>query len=193
MAGPPESSVKPRISLEGLNLHSPSSILGTPFDVSSPRFEYPFPPGGVESDQVPSITSPVSSMSSGSSMSPIQMMTGFFPSTAPSMAMPIPVPQRHSHRNENSRAFFPTHNKHITKDPPMPPGLAKRRLAAGNSVAAQSPRIDSPRSISEERKASSATSNVTGTQSRRTSLDTARPPSVTVLASSPIPRKTSSS
>lgn len=45
--------MKPHLSLANLSLHSPSSIVGTPFDVE-PRFEYPFPPssGGTDGDSI---------------------------------------------------------------------------------------------------------------------------------------------
>ncbi|KAI0342942.1 hypothetical protein BDW22DRAFT_169568 [Trametopsis cervina] len=98
---------KPLICLSDLSLHSPSAIVGTPFDVS-PRFEYPFPEDSSSSDSsifgpspfIPSYHSPVT----------------FHPS--------IPT----------NRSYSPTHPKHTLRDPPVPPGLAKKRWSVGISM-----------------------------------------------------------
>ncbi|KAJ3479577.1 hypothetical protein NLI96_g8967 [Meripilus lineatus] len=104
-------SDKPHLSLDDLSLHSPSSVLGTPFD-ASPKFEYPFPEsipdqqsGSSPSRRDPSIPAayPI----------PISLLTAS-PITLP--ASPIFEP----------RALVAMHPKLHTRDPPVPPSLSKK-------------------------------------------------------------------
>ena len=94
-----------------LALHSPSDqIVGTPFGVDSPRFEYPFPQSTTNStDSIPSLQGGASSsrFSSSSSLSVL--------SPGPSVLSPL-----------DSRSYSPTHPKMRTEDPPVPPGLMKK-------------------------------------------------------------------
>ncbi|GJE96226.1 hypothetical protein PsYK624_124200 [Phanerochaete sordida] len=105
-------SMKPRLDLSDLSLHSPSSIVGTPFDVS-PRFEYPFPPSGssAEADSYPP--------SLNRMMSPflVPYHSAFLPALPP--PLPLSRPEARSHS--------PTHPKLQHRDPPVPPTLAKKR------------------------------------------------------------------
>ena len=110
-------AIKPRLSLTSLSLHSPSSIVGTPFDVS-PRFEYPFPPsdGNVEPEMpaVPSFmpfTSPFA----------MALSATFGPPSIPPPSLPPSIS-----RGE-ARSHSPTHPKLQPRDPPVPPTLAKKR------------------------------------------------------------------
>lgn len=123
-------SLKPRLDLSDLSLHSPSSILGTPFDVS-PRFEYPFPPSSTsaESDapwtSLNVITSPFMTYSSA-----------FLPTLPPSL--PISRPE--------ARCHSPTHSKLQPRDVPIPPTLVKKRWSNTiSAVFSQSSRPPHPR------------------------------------------------
>lgn len=96
--------MKPHLSLANLSLHSPSSIVGTPFDVE-PRFEYPFPPssGGTDGDSI----SRHGSMHLSPTFSPVT----FAPSSLPL-----------------SRGEVRTVSLKLqARDPPVPPGLAKKK------------------------------------------------------------------
>jgi len=117
-----------------LALHSPSTIIGTPFATDSP-FEYPFPDNSnstTSRDALPFISSlnslspsssfpPLSSgssltlSSSSSSQSPPLTITP--PSVSPLAHFPPDLPQNYS----------PTHPKLRPGNPPVPPGLIKKR------------------------------------------------------------------
>lgn len=106
------TSLKPRLDLSDLSLHSPSSILGTPFDVS-PRFEYPFPPSSssAEPDALPTSLNPITS-----------------PFLAPFPAVFLPtLPSSMPFSRPEARCHSPTHPKLQPRDPPVPPTLAKKR------------------------------------------------------------------
>lgn len=105
-------SLKPRLDLSDLSLHSPSSILGTPFDVS-PRFEYPFPPSG--SGAEPDIP-----------MSSFNLITSPFLAPFPSVFLPT-FPSSLPFSRPEARSQSPTHPKLQPRDPPVPPTLAKKR------------------------------------------------------------------
>ncbi|KAK1224230.1 hypothetical protein PQX77_012852 [Marasmius sp. AFHP31] len=94
-----------------LALHSPSDqIVGTPFAVDSPRFEYPFPKSTTNStDSIPSLQGAGSSSSTFSSSS----------SSSLTVLSPGPTPL-------DSRSYSPTHPKMCIADPPVPPGLIKK-------------------------------------------------------------------
>ncbi|EJF64734.1 hypothetical protein DICSQDRAFT_159789 [Dichomitus squalens LYAD-421 SS1] len=116
---PPQTIAKPhRIELGSLILHSPSSIVGTPFD-SSPRFEYPFPPAGDVIDQleplVPSFH--ILSPSFASFPPPTPSLPPPLPLSFPPSATPAAKPR------PQSRCFSPTHLKLNAREPPVPPGL----------------------------------------------------------------------
>lgn len=123
IAQPPaasDDSAKPRLSLGNLVLHSPSSIVGTPFDLS-PRFEYPFPDGVEQgfslSTSLPNFPSPL--MSFG----------------APSFAVSS-LPFTTAPRSRAEKGASPTHPKLHAREPPVPPGLAKKRRIMRESVPA---------------------------------------------------------
>ncbi|KAK0214062.1 hypothetical protein IW262DRAFT_1408355 [Armillaria fumosa] len=92
----------------GLTLHSPSQIIGTPFDVESPRFEYPFPESSSSpKEPLSNIASAASSISS--LQSPLNHITPIH------LLQPdIPVLQ-------------PARTKVRTEMIPIPPGLVEKR------------------------------------------------------------------
>ncbi|KAI0635887.1 hypothetical protein C8Q77DRAFT_1155636 [Trametes polyzona] len=123
--GLPQASVKPRIDLGSLNLHSPSSIVGTPFDIS-PRFEYPFPPSTCspafssiyEIDPVvPAFPALATHVAAAASLPPLSI-------SAPLPTFSAVLPGR---ARGESRSFSPTHLKLQPRDPPVPPSLVKKR------------------------------------------------------------------
>ncbi|KAI0926225.1 hypothetical protein AcV5_008739 [Taiwanofungus camphoratus] len=116
--------IKPHFCLGELNLHSPSSIVGTPFDLS-PRFEYPFPtPPALPEPEIPLSTSLPS-------FSPSVFSLGV-PAIGPSLPL-APLPRTRA----NPRGYSPTHPKLHPREPPMPPGLAKKcRIASVASPTA---------------------------------------------------------
>ncbi|TFK94080.1 hypothetical protein K466DRAFT_572133 [Polyporus arcularius HHB13444] len=137
---PPQPIVRPRIELDTLVLHSPSSIVGTPFD-PSPRFEYPFPAPGCP----PQLGNDYDPMCQGSMFS--SSSHAAYPSVPP-LAAPVNVPSViyggaiPSKVKVDVRGFSPTHIKLNPRDPPVPPRLAKRRLHRNGAVdpaAASSP------------------------------------------------------
>lgn len=114
----------PRMHLANLTLHSPSSIVGTPFDLS-PRFEYPFPAGAVSEPDFslaaasyPAFPSALAAFSLLSSTS--------MPALPPTTARPAP-----------------THPKLRSCQPPVPPGLAKKRRPAPPADVPVRPRSSS--------------------------------------------------
>ncbi|KAI0359914.1 hypothetical protein OH77DRAFT_1517492 [Trametes cingulata] len=123
---PPQTSVKPRIDLSGLNLHSPSSIVGTPFDIS-PRFEYPFPPATC-SPPFPSIYDFDPALPT---IPPLGSHMSAFPSIAPppvaSTSFPFMSGALTGRTRGDIRSFSPTHPKLQSRDPPIPPSLVKKR------------------------------------------------------------------
>ncbi|CAL1716030.1 unnamed protein product [Somion occarium] len=126
--------MKPRLSLGDISLHSPSSILGTPFDVSSPKFEYPFPLTVPESgiitppSSIPSISSPLS----------------FFPDSNHSIMSSALPPSMPNHTPKSHQPS--THMRLPSRDPPVPPGLAKKRRSVVliNPPVRQRVRVRSP-------------------------------------------------
>ncbi|KAI0775247.1 hypothetical protein BD413DRAFT_471570 [Trametes elegans] len=143
----PQASVKPRIHLDNLSLHSPSSIVGTPIDIS-PRFEYPFPPvtcsppfpsiydfdpGASSFSALPSTVAAMSPV-----VSPIPISFPF-----PPIASVLPGRAR-----GETRSFSPTHPRLQPRDPPIPPSLVKKRKlnkagaaeSAPSGIAATRPR-----------------------------------------------------
>ncbi|KAF9457855.1 hypothetical protein BDZ94DRAFT_1272109 [Collybia nuda] len=117
------------MNLTDLTLHSPSSqIVGTPFATNSTRFEYPFPVGSsaTETHQANSLTSSPSfpSLVSGST----------FPGTSSSSSSPQSLATTPPSLSQFSTVFplelpnySPTHPKMRTGNPPVPPGLVKKR------------------------------------------------------------------
>ncbi|KAI0710197.1 hypothetical protein C8Q76DRAFT_695285 [Earliella scabrosa] len=137
---PPQPTVKPRIELSSLTLHSPSSIVGTPFD-PSPRFEYPFPascaPPVLQVDPAlpsfPILASPLLSFP--------HMLSGLPPSlplTIPSLAPSGPAVPTTKVKAE-FRSFSPTHPKLQAREPPIPPGLVKKRKLNLNGTTDPAP------------------------------------------------------
>ncbi|KAI0749369.1 hypothetical protein C8Q80DRAFT_619996 [Daedaleopsis nitida] len=135
---PPHTAAKPRIELSSLNLHSPSSIVGTPFDLS-PRFEYPFPnpcaPPVVQDVTVEAVPPSISMLTSPLSvMSPIlNFMPGSLPLSMPSFN------QSFASKPKAESRFSPTHPKLHARDPPVPPSLVKKRKLRNNAADVVSP------------------------------------------------------
>lgn len=104
----------PRLNLTDLSLHSPSSIVGTPFDVSSPRYEYPFPTPDAQ-EYEPTLGAALL----GNNSHPFVVAA-----TQPPPLLSHP-----------ERAFVATHPRHFLRDPPVPPSLvAKKRKSTGNTI-----------------------------------------------------------
>jgi hypothetical protein len=124
-------------SLTDLALHSPSQIVGTPFAVNSTPFEYPFPETNSTStphalpvacslptlsynlSQAPFSPSAASSVPLLSSSSPVHLSSPSPPSMQ-HYPTSFPPPQ-------DMPAYSPTHPKMRTGNPPVPPGLVKKR------------------------------------------------------------------
>ncbi|KAF8896536.1 hypothetical protein BD779DRAFT_1496395 [Infundibulicybe gibba] len=100
------STDPPMSALSQISLHSPSQIVGTPFTIDAPPFEYPFPD---TSDSSTPSTSPSQHFLSTTPPTTSSFSTAFSP-TAPD----IPT-------------YSPTHPKMRAASPPVPPGLAKKR------------------------------------------------------------------
>ncbi len=130
---PPQPIVRPRIELDTLVLHSPSSIVGTPFD-PSPRFEYPFPAPGC-TPQFGNDYDPMHTQGTMFSSSSHAAYPSVPPLAAPANASSITyggaVPSK---VKVDVRGFSPTHIKLNPRDPPVPPRLAKRRLHRNGAV-----------------------------------------------------------
>ncbi|RPD60032.1 hypothetical protein L226DRAFT_523080 [Lentinus tigrinus ALCF2SS1-7] len=120
-SSPPQPILKPRLDLGTIVLHSPSSIVGTPFD-PSPRFEYPFPTSGCS----PHLHQHLDPAMSFSTILSSPLFGGAIPPKAKS----------------DVRSFSPTHPKFHPRDPPVPPGLVKRRLRRDSMV--DSPAASAP-------------------------------------------------
>ncbi|KAH8100763.1 hypothetical protein BXZ70DRAFT_126442 [Cristinia sonorae] len=108
---------KPRLSLSDLTLHSPSSgILGTPFDISEPRFEYPFPESTpdpvVYGPSFPAFSTHIPVFASSSQLPPVSTSWG---------------------KLDSSKMFSPTHPKLQARDPPVPPGLVNKKRWSMNA------------------------------------------------------------
>ncbi|OJT03383.1 hypothetical protein TRAPUB_6052 [Trametes pubescens] len=116
------SSGKPRIDLGSLNLHSPSSIVGTPFDIS-PRFEYPFPSASRSPPFAPSIYDFDPGLPSFPGLAAHHVALPLMPMTVP---MP-PIAVHPGKARGDTRSFSPTHLKLQARDPPVPPSLVKKR------------------------------------------------------------------
>ncbi|KAI0649193.1 hypothetical protein C8Q79DRAFT_1007745 [Trametes meyenii] len=173
-------TIKPRLDLGSLNLHSPSSIVGTPFDIS-PRFEYPFP----ASTCPPSYPS-IYGFDPVVPTFPLTAPMTSRPSIAPPMPLTLPVvpvgtalPGR---ARGESRSFSPTHPKLQPRDPPVPPSLAKKRkltkpsandvASEANDAPASRPRAGSVNSVPERLNKLANQQQ----QQRGRALDEPRPP-----------------
>ncbi|KAI1797165.1 hypothetical protein LXA43DRAFT_399114 [Ganoderma leucocontextum] len=131
---PPQTIAKPHhVEPGSLILHSPSSIIGTPFDLS-PRFEYPFPPAAAPADVIQDLEPIVPSF---------HLVTPHFafPSVVPPLAVPVSLPLSTSTLSSvkarvDTRNFSPTHLKLQARDPPVPPGLKHKinQNGTGNSA-----------------------------------------------------------
>nr|VWO95159.1 Fork-head domain-containing protein [Ganoderma boninense] len=121
---PPQAIAKPHnVDPASLILHSPSSIIGTPFD-PSPRFEYPFPSAEAPTDVVQELHPIVPSFHL---ISPVPA----FPSIMPPLPLPGPLPLSTVtvppvKLRPKTRNFSPTHPKLQARDPPVPPGLKQK-------------------------------------------------------------------
>lgn len=136
----------PRINLRDISLHSPSSIVGTPFDFSSPRFEYPFPSAAADPEiTVPSTLPPTMSTHYSTFQASIVASMPHFP--IPSVA--FPRSDARSHPPAHSRLHAPI------REPPIPPSLAKKkRWSLGLNVTPEKARPEARRRSSSTRSAS---------------------------------------
>lgn len=144
---------KPHLSLTGLVLHSPSSIIGTPFDVTEPRFEYPFP-----------VAQPEPDCYQGSSFPAFSGHISSFISSPGPPAYASTTLSRH----ESVKAFSPTHPKLVSRDPPVPPSLAKKRRSMG--ISAPPPQLKPARARSpgvRTQKDERGTTSRAGSEERR--------------------------
>ncbi|KAF8079305.1 hypothetical protein FPV67DRAFT_1444457 [Lyophyllum atratum] len=118
------------LPLSDLALHSPSSqIVGTPFTTES-RFEYPFPDSSSSPSDAPSPSSSViltpgfPSVCTSASFPSSSSQSLTLSSSPPSMTSPFPptfpLPA-------NLPTYSSTHPKMRAGDPPVPPGLVKKR------------------------------------------------------------------
>ncbi|KAJ3795856.1 hypothetical protein GGU11DRAFT_746688 [Lentinula aff. detonsa] len=138
--------------LSDLSLHSPSNIVGTPFTVNSVPYEYPFPPNAQSSDAIFPPLTPPSLLSASLSLSG--------PTVALSTSSPF---------GPDARSYSPTHPKMRPVDPPVPPGLVKKRQRWSLTLTRRENSFGSQTS-------EGSTSSGTGTRSHRAfSLDDAPP------------------
>jgi hypothetical protein len=106
-------------SVPDLALHSPSDIVGTPFDVtSSVPFEYPFPKNNEHSpDSSYPLSASMTSLTSPLSVSvPLPLLSN-------SVKLSLHLPQK-----RNFSAKHPKLRSYSMDETPVPPGLAKRML-----------------------------------------------------------------
>ena len=172
-ASPSRSSHPP---LGKLSLHSPSSIVGTPFDLS-PRFEYPFPSPSSASTASPSVydrdgvPSPYGHVPFGAyghghvpgwAGFPVSASLPDLSVTASQAAGPPYAFAPHGHPWAMGpgahRAQNPMHPKLRLREPPIPPSLAKKRRImrereAGLRLEAQGALRTSMSEIIEPRRA----------------------------------------
>ncbi|KAI6133451.1 hypothetical protein EV401DRAFT_89686 [Pisolithus croceorrhizus] len=132
-----DESVHPRRSDSGLSFSSASSteILGTPFDIGSQRFEYPFP------KTQGSPTEPFMPLSSSMNSSPHAHLPHWPMHFTKSFPLSSPLSRMKTHPKLN-----PTN----TRVPPVPPGLVKRRSRFNASLHSQMSEESSDKSDSGE-------------------------------------------
>ena len=168
----PESATpkrKPRLNLTDITLHSPSSILGTPFDVSEPRFEYPFPASPPDPDFYP-----------GPSFAPF---AGHITSFGPTPPPPVIASTSSSARHDPAKALSPTHLKLQPRDPPVPPSLAKKRWSVSIKAPPQF-KLGRPRSPSTKQAEQRETTR-TASEERKHTLSTSDKAAAAVCSRSP--------
>ena len=124
----PALAAMPHLDLtHNIPLHSPTPIVGTPFDVNA-NYEYPFPPdhNSHPSSSVPSIQSPISTSRPPSTCS-LHMLSNSPPPHTAKSTSPPPV--------SSSYTYPRAHPKMRPHEPPVPPGLItkRRRLSAARS------------------------------------------------------------
>ena len=136
----PPTTITPEINLlHAIPLHSPTPIVGTPFDAKANKFEYPFPPLGESS--APNDPRPLSS-----SPRPRAGSQHILSGSPPPHAMKCASPPF------SLRKYSPTHPKFRSnvREPPVPPGIVtRRRRISDNATRARSSSIDSSRSRTE--------------------------------------------
>jgi hypothetical protein len=117
----------PKMDLtHNIPLHSPTPIVGTPFNVNA-NFEYPFPPDQDSSGPTPSSTSRPPSAGSLHFLSSSPL-----PHRAKSISPP-PV--------SASYTYSPAHPKMRSREPPIPPGLITKRRPISESRSASNDSI----------------------------------------------------
>lgn len=139
----PPPAVMPQINLlSNVSLHSPSPIVGTPFDVKANKFEYPFPDLDEQtSPSVPTNSSPQSISRPPSSGSQHLLSSSPPPHVARNISPP-PI---------NFLNYTPAHPKMRAKnrEPPVPPGLITKRRRISDTMRARSPSNESVRTESD--------------------------------------------
>jgi len=125
--------------VHNIPLHSPTPIVGTPFDVKA-NYEYPFPANHDHhpSSSVPTIPSPILTSRPPSASS---LLSGSPPPHILKSTSPPPV--------SASYTYSHTHPKMRSREPPVPPGLiTKRRICEARSASNDS--IRSGSDVSED-------------------------------------------
>lgn len=121
--------------LNNIPLHSPTPIVGTPFDVKA-NFEYPFPPDR----EVTPVSSSAPTLSNAFSS-----CSQHFYSTSPSHITSISPPPLSTSYNYKLQAKM---RQVHTREPPVPPELIRRRRRS-KGLRTRSPSSDSYRAESE--------------------------------------------
>ncbi|EGN99218.1 hypothetical protein SERLA73DRAFT_182101 [Serpula lacrymans var. lacrymans S7.3] len=109
------------------SFHSPSQIVGTPFDIGPSPFEYPFPRGESPTTSEPNLplssslpAAPVSHVAHSHSLPPIN--PPWAPLVSKSFPLIAPPPIK-----ANLSSSHPKLRQGAVREPPIPPGLAKKR------------------------------------------------------------------
>lgn len=179
MFQPPTDSILPPVTtpstlphlgdLGDLSFHSPSQIVGTPFAVSSPPFEYPFPDTSLSSD--------AASISSTSNSPPFSFASMSTPPQAAlvSASQPhLPAPPAPSLQHFPAsfpppaewQHYSPTHPRMRMADPPIPPGLAKKAKRWSLGLWGRKRSASGDSQASEESPKSARSSSPDGTRAR---------------------------
>jgi len=141
---PPPAIMPPVDLVHNIPLHSPTPIVGTPFDVTA-NYEYPFPPDHDHhhhpSSSVPTIPSPILTSRPPSTGSQ-HLLSGSPPPHIVKSISPPPV--------SASYTFSLTHLKMRSREPPVPPGLITKRRRISEARSASNDSIRSGSDVSED-------------------------------------------
>jgi hypothetical protein len=125
----PPPAVMPRMDLtHNIPLHSPTPIVGTPFDLNT-NFEYPFPPDQ-DRPAGANIPNPTSRPPSTGSY---HLLSSSPPPYIAKSISPPPVSANYT--------YSPAHPKMRSREPPIPPGLISKRRRMSESRSASNDSI----------------------------------------------------